>query len=53
MIANLGTASQFLVFLWRRRLWWLIPMVFILLLMGLLLVLAASTGLAPFIYTLF
>jgi hypothetical protein len=53
MTANAGTAGEFLAFLWRRKLWWLIPMVTVLLFIGLLLVFAVSSGLAPFIYTLF
>lgn len=40
-------------FLWKRKLWWLMPMVFILVLFGLLMVFAQASGIAPFIYTLF
>ena len=40
-------------FLWKQRLWWLIPMVTVLVVFGLLLLFAQSTPLAPFIYTLF
>ena len=40
-------------FLWQQRLWWLIPMMIVLLLFGVLLLLAQSTPLAPFVYTLF
>lgn len=40
-------------FLWERKLWWLIPMVVVLVAFGLLLVFAQATGLAPFVYTLF
>lgn len=40
-------------FLWERKLWWLIPMVVVLVALGLLLVFAQATGLAPFVYTLF
>lgn len=40
-------------FLWRERLWWMIPMVAVLLLFGALLLLAQSAPLAPFVYTLF
>ena len=40
-------------FLWSQRLWWLIPMVVVLILFGLLLLFAQSSPLAPFIYTLF
>jgi hypothetical protein len=44
--------SDYLQFLKRTRKWWMVPLILILLLFGLLLVLA-STGAAPFIYTLF
>ena len=40
-------------FLWKQKLWWLIPMLVVLLVFGLLLIFAQSTPLAPFIYTLF
>ena len=40
-------------FLWKEKLWWLIPMVVLLVLFGVLLIFAQSTPLAPFIYTLF
>ena len=40
-------------FLWKRRLWWLLPLVFILLFCSMLIVLGQVTGLGPFIYTLF
>jgi hypothetical protein len=53
MFANVGIAGEFLTFLWERKLWWLIPMVTVLLLMGLLLIFANASGVAPFIYTLF
>ena len=53
MRANLSVAGELLGFLWARKLWWLIPMVFMLLVFGLLLIFASASGLAPFIYTLF
>jgi drug/metabolite transporter superfamily protein YnfA len=53
LIANAGVLGDFLVFLWKRKMWWLIPMVLTLLVCGLLLVFASSTGLGPFIYSLF
>jgi hypothetical protein len=46
-------ARELLQFLWERKLWWLIPMVGMLLLVGLLLIFAQSSAIAPFIYTLF
>ena len=53
MVDRFGVAGELLVFLWERKLWWMIPMVLVLLAFGLLLVLAQSSAIAPFIYTLF
>jgi hypothetical protein len=53
MITNTGVVGEVIKFLWARKLWWLIPMVSVLLLFGLLLIFASSSGVAPFIYTLF
>ena len=53
--AQLGRApflSDMLFFLRNNRKWWLLPIIVILLGFGLLMVLA-TTGAAPFIYTLF
>ncbi|OGE09241.1 hypothetical protein A3A60_02170 [Candidatus Curtissbacteria bacterium RIFCSPLOWO2_01_FULL_42_26] len=48
-----GEANEFVKFLWQAKLWFLIPFVLVLLVFGLLLIFAQSTGVAPFIYTLF
>jgi hypothetical protein len=48
-----GIAGELLSFLWQRKLWWLIPMVLVLLAFGGLMVTAQSSALGPFIYTLF
>jgi len=53
MISNFSVAGELLVFLWRRKWWWLTPMVTILLVFGLLLIFASASGIGPFIYTLF
>jgi drug/metabolite transporter superfamily protein YnfA len=53
MVTNLGVVGEFLKFLWARKLWWMIPMVVVLLLFAFLLVFAVSNPLGPFIYTLF
>jgi hypothetical protein len=52
-LARLGIIGEIFVFLWRRKLWWLIPMVTVLILFGLLLFFAQASAVAPFIYTLF
>ena len=53
MLTNMGVVGEVLSFLWQRKLWWLIPMVAALLLFGLLLIFSTTSGIAPFIYTLF
>lgn len=53
MKSNFGVVGELLDFLWQRKLWWLIPMVTVLLLFGLLLIFASASGVGPFIYTLF
>jgi hypothetical protein len=53
MTSNFGVAGELLSFLWQRKLWWLIPMITLLLIFGLLLIFASASGIGPFIYTLF
>lgn len=53
MTGRLGIAGELMVFLWRRKMWWLIPMVVVLVLFGLLIVFGSASGVGPFIYTLF
>ena len=53
MSLNVGIVGEILNFLWQRKLWWLIPMVAVLLLFGLLVIFASASGVGPFIYTLF
>lgn len=48
-----GEAGELVQFLWKAKLWFLIPLVIVLLVFGLLLIFAQATGVAPFIYTLF
>ncbi len=48
-----GTVGELFRFLWGRKLWWLIPMVTVLLAFGVLIVLGSVAGVGPFIYTLF
>jgi hypothetical protein len=53
MSSNFGVVGELLSFMWQRKLWWLIPMVVVLLVFGLLLIFASASGIGPFIYTLF
>ena len=50
---RLGIVGELFGFLWRRKMWWMIPMMVVLLLFGALIVFAGSSPIAPFIYTLF
>ena len=45
--------SELIHFLWHQKLWWMIPMVVVLLVIGMVLVLGQHAAFAPFIYTLF
>lgn len=53
MTTRFGTVGELFVYLWQCKLWWLIPMVLVLVLFGLLLVFAQMSNIAPFMYTLF
>jgi hypothetical protein len=48
-----GIAGELLSFFVQNKRWWALPVVFVVLLMGVLLILAQSSVIAPFIYTLF
>jgi hypothetical protein len=52
-LIRLGIIGELLRFLWQRKLWWLIPMIVVLVLFAVLLVFAQGSAVAPFIYTLF
>ena len=52
-IAILQIVGEIFVSLWRFKRLWLAPLVLVLIVFGVLLLLATSSGLAPFIYTLF
>jgi Family of unknown function (DUF5989) len=50
---RVGIAGELLSFFVRNKRWWILPTVIVVLLLGVLLVLAQSSAIAPFIYTLF
>jgi drug/metabolite transporter superfamily protein YnfA len=51
--SRVAISGELIAFLWGRKLWWLVPMVVMLLLFGLLMVFAESSGAGPFIYAVF
>jgi hypothetical protein len=52
-VRNIGTAGELFSFFLGGKRWWLVPMIISLFLLGALIVLAQSSAIAPFIYTLF
>ena len=52
-LTQLGTIGELLRFMWARKLWWMIPMIWVLVLFAALLIFAQGSAIAPFIYTLF
>jgi Family of unknown function (DUF5989) len=53
LFGRFGIASELLQFFWERKLWWLMPMIILLVMFGFLIIFAQSSAIAPFIYTLF
>ncbi len=53
LLSYFQIVGELFVALWRLKRWWALPTVIILVAFGLLLIVASSTGIAPFIYTLF
>ena len=53
VLTRFGIVRELFSFLWKRKLWWLLPMVTMLLITAVLLLLAQGAASMPFIYTLF
>jgi hypothetical protein len=53
MSTRFGIAAELIGYLWRAKMWWMIPIVVVLLLLGLVTVFGSASGVGPFIYTLF
>ena len=52
-MGKLSLASEVWLFLRQNKKLWLLPIIIVLLLLGVLLIFAQSSALAPFIYTIF
>jgi len=52
-VAKGGIVKELWAFMKVRKKWWLLPTVIVLLLVGVLLVFAQGSALAPFIYAIF
>lgn len=51
--SSLQIVGELFTSLWHMKRWWATPLIIVLIFFALLFVLASTTGLAPFIYTLF
>lgn len=52
-LSRLTIARELLIFFWRNKLWWMIPLVALILVLAVLITLAQGAAVVPFIYTLF
>jgi uncharacterized protein DUF5989 len=52
-LMKLGVLGELLTFLWKRKLYWLIPMIIVLILFAAIIALGAVSGGGIFVYTLF
>ena len=53
LTTRIGIVGELFSFLWKRKLWWLMPMFVVIVLFAILLIFAQGSPVAPFIYTLF
>ncbi|NWG15122.1 MAG: hypothetical protein HXY41_00670 [Chloroflexi bacterium] len=51
--ARMGILGELLAFLWKRKLYWLIPMIVVLIIFVVFIILGSNPATQPFIYTLF
>ncbi len=52
-VRNVQTAGELFSFFGKQKRWWVLPIILTLFLLGALIVVAQSSSLAPFIYTMF
>ena len=52
-MAKQSLAKEFILFIKHEKKWWLIPLIAVILLLGVVVIFASSSPLAPFIYPLF
>ena len=51
--ARVGIAGALLGFFWKRKAYWMIPLVVVLLVLGILVIFGQSSAISAFIYTIF
>ena len=53
LMGRMEIAGQLLGFFWRRKVWWMVPLVLTILIVGVLVILGQSSAMSAFIYSLF
>lgn len=53
MLNIISTIYELCIFLWSRKLWWLIPAILVMIFFGGLVILFSSSPIAPLVYPLF
>jgi len=52
-MSKIKTLKEIFIFMWKRKMLWMAPLILILVLLGALIIFTEGSALAPFIYTLF
>lgn len=52
-MAKQSLIKEFFLFIKQEKKWWLVPLLFVLLIVGAMLVFASTSAIAPFLYPLF
>ncbi len=52
-MANKSLIGEFWSYFKERKVWWMVPIIILILLVGILIILAQSSSISPFIYALF
>lgn len=50
---NKSLFHEFLSYMWENKIWWMAPIIIMLLLVGILIIFAQSSAVSPFVYALF
>ncbi len=50
---NKSLFHEFLAYMWENKIWWMAPIIIMLLLVGILIIFAQSSAVSPFVYALF
>jgi uncharacterized protein DUF5989 len=51
--SRVGIAGALVSYFWRRKTWWMVPLVVVLLVLGVLVIFGQSSAISAFIYTIF